>query len=87
VAAGEEIDLARRRARPELSHLRRDFWLIDEVRAALLRYDGDDRYLDGEITSDPSVIDRLCLERDLALGVAASLADFNRQREQGFGVA
>ena len=80
VEAGEEVYIADRTGRPQLAELTEDFWLCDADSdrpfALLMHYDAEGRFLKGELSDDPAVIERCRRQRDLALANSVSLQEF-----------
>jgi hypothetical protein len=80
VEAGEEVYIADRTGRPHLAELTEDFWLCDADSdrpfALLMNYDTEGRFLKGELSDDPAVIERCRRQRDLALANSVSLQEF-----------
>jgi hypothetical protein len=74
VAAGEDVRIADRATVPEtLSVLTRDFWLLDDVLAVVIKYDGDGRRLAMEPTRD---VGGFVDQRDLAMEHSVPLLDY-----------
>lgn len=80
VVGGEEVYIADRTGRPELADLREDFWLFDadsdKPFALLMHYDAEGRYLDGEPSEVPAVVENCRRQRDLALANSVPLDEF-----------
>jgi hypothetical protein len=79
VAAGEDIRL--------LPHhgidwprglLKLDWWLFDDERVAIFRFDYEARLIDIELNASPNVAEHFRGERDIALGQAVPYADYLR---------
>jgi hypothetical protein len=77
IAAGEDVRIAIRDARPELAGLAEDFWLFDvgtdRPLALLMKYDPDGRWLGYWRTEDPAVIGECKRQRGVALAAAVPL--------------
>jgi hypothetical protein len=74
VAAGEDVRIADRATVPEaLSALTQDFWLLDDVLAVIIEYDGEGRRVAMEPTSD---VRSLIGQRDTAMKYSVPLLDY-----------
>jgi hypothetical protein len=80
VKAGEEVYIADRTRRPQLTGLTEDFWLCDADSdrpfALLMDYDAEGRFLKGELSDAPAVIEKCRRQRDLALANSVLLDEF-----------
>jgi hypothetical protein len=80
VKAGEEVYIADRAGRPQLADLTEDFWLCDADSdrpfALLMDYDAEGRFLKGELSDAPAVIEKCRRQRDLALANSVLLDEF-----------
>jgi hypothetical protein len=80
VKAGEEVYIADRTGRPQLADLTEDFWLCDADSdrpfALLMDYDAEGRFLKGELSDAPAVIEKCRRQRDLALANSVLLDEF-----------
>jgi hypothetical protein len=79
-AAGEDIRILHRRSWAEMPFERQppDLWLIDDSVVAVMRYDGDGRWLGLDRVSDPRDIAMYRSLRDLAMDHAVPLAAYLR---------
>jgi len=74
IAAGEDIRyLHRARATGLPDH---DYWLFDSRTLVVMRFDDTDRFVGGEVTSDPAVIVQHNYWRDAAWHQAVRRDDF-----------
>jgi hypothetical protein len=80
IKAGEEVYIADRTGRPQLTDLTEDFWLCDADSdrpfALLMDYDAEGRFLKGELSDAPAVIEKCRRQRDLALANSVLLDEF-----------
>lgn len=75
-AAGEDIRILRLSQYPVLVYPRRDFWLFDDVVAAVMDYDDDGNFLGADTTSAPVPIAGYRTVRDFTMQDAVPLADY-----------
>jgi hypothetical protein len=77
-AAGEVIRILAHRSWADTPFGRQppDFWLIDDSVAAVMRYDGDGRWLGMDLLSGACDLARYCSLRDLAVDHSAPLAAY-----------
>lgn len=74
VVAGEDVRIADRADAPaRLSALTRDFWLLDDVLAVVIEYDGNGRRLAMEPTHD---VGDFMAQRDLAVAHSIPLLEY-----------
>jgi hypothetical protein len=80
VEAGEEVYIADRTGRPQLADLTEDFWLCDADSdrpfALLMDYDAEGRFVKGELSDAPAVIEKCRRQRDLALANSVLLDEY-----------
>jgi hypothetical protein len=76
VPAGEDIRYLSRDQSKDLDLPEHDFWLIDSLRVAILRFAADDTLLGAEVYEDPAVVVRHCYYRDVACHYAVPFAAY-----------
>ncbi|HEU0087418.1 MAG TPA: hypothetical protein VFQ77_07185 [Pseudonocardiaceae bacterium] len=65
---GREVFLVDRDAHPDLASLTEDFWMFDEQRVAVMRYDDQERFVEAAEPAEP--IEVYIARRDLAMKYA-----------------
>lgn len=76
-SAGEDIRYLERQVAIRLGLEPMDAWLLDDTRSARLYFDDrDDRFIGAELITDPVVIDRHKVWRELALRHAQDIESF-----------
>ncbi|MGH3927402.1 MAG: DUF6879 family protein, partial [Pseudonocardiaceae bacterium] len=68
MSGGSEFFLVDREAHPDLAILTEDFWMFDEQRVAVMRYDEQERFMEAAEPSEP--IETYIARRDLAMKYA-----------------
>ncbi|MGH3836831.1 MAG: DUF6879 family protein [Pseudonocardiaceae bacterium] len=67
---GSEVFMVDRDTHPDLATLTEDFWMFDEQRIAVMRYDEQERFV--EAAEPPEPIENYIARRDLAMKYAVS---------------